>query len=363
MFAVREVAVILRQGACEGVLRPSGRTAAQSLGTSSSAALTPTRKPRASRAFTCYSGSLNKYRSNPSAQGPTQFSIKATPAAQGSKGKARAVDPLSTDPATALGRVPLRDEDIVARKVRLVRPIPEGALPEAESSAVASSHQKSSAGSSEGSSSAEDGEAAAPETKKASGLTEPESPRSILRRMDRSRFWLQQVAVPGGAAEGEEAWPIVKIVSKKEAFDKAKRKSSSSKSDVPATASTKSSAPATSAASAGADSPALKQKDLQLSWSVSPHDLSHKIARAAQDCQTKGNRLRVTIVARKGQGKAFWDKGAEVKHAELLKKVDEEMMAGNESEQGWEIERMGEVKWKGKTVATVEYMPVGKKRG
>ena len=218
-----------------------------------------------------------------------------------------------------------------------------------------------------------------PNQRKQGGLADPIPPAAILRLMDRSKFWLSLVTTAASTASSggdEVAWPIVKLISKKETFDRAKAAKASASSS---TTISSSASDAGAIASGVGSAPPLKQKECQLTWSVSPHDLLHKVTRAQQDCAIKGNRVQINVVVRKGQGRAFHQQGAETRHAELLKRIEEIMLSGNESAvsgeveqedaksssqlQGWVVRQDGEVTWRNQTAAVINFRPVGKRRG
>ncbi len=333
-------------------------------------------------------------RSGPSSRFQAQG--QRAPAFSLDKGKGRAVDlsleesdpgspretsstaPTNSTPAVPAG-APIRDELIGAAKVYLARPVPEGAFliphpqdakpadADPDPAAEVAAPELESSDSSDGYVRQEEGAKKKAKGSKAGGLYLPEDPAAILARMDRSQYWLLQVA-PRGPGDNGQAWPIVRLVDKKQSFDKAKAKSSPSSSSSSASTPSASSADGGEASSGSTNAavgsaPSFKLKELLLSWSTSIHDLSHKVGRLADDAHLKGSRVRVTVVVRKGQGRAFRAKDAAAKRAELLETIDRMMTERNESETGFEVQMEGDPKWKSDSIVTITYAPVGKLRG
>ncbi|KAK0526203.1 hypothetical protein OC834_002417 [Tilletia horrida] len=193
------------------------------------------------------------------------------------------------------------------------------------------------------------------------GLTGPHRTDEILSKLDRKKFWLQQVSAapgaakprkpqdgqdnssPAGAAEDKreelQRFPVCKIVAKKDEFDQArsaaKRKaegrggggggasSSSSSSSADAADSAQmgqtSSSPSSSATST---SGAASHKDLQLTWTSTQHDMSYKIAKAKRDllARAPNSRLTIRIATKRGTGRHVGTPGTPYYVAEQARK-------------------------------------------
>lgn len=162
---------------------------------------------------------------------------------------------------------------------------------------------------------------------KSGALAGPFNTKQILSKLDRTKFWIQQVVPPqpdratieydpsAPPAKVDPAalvqFPICKLIDKKEEFDKQralKRKSSPS--------------PTESSAS-GAGSAAGTSKEVQLTWSVTSNDLAHKLSKAKRE-MIKGARINVVVTTKTG-GKKYI-KGFNVKEDErredLLQQIE-----------------------------------------
>lgn len=117
-----------------------------------------------------------------------------------------------------------------------------------------------------------------PET---SSLLPPASLQSILASLDRTRFSILLV-------DASKDVPICKILDKKAEWDKkqAKKTSANASSAASPTGKPKASAPG-------------PPKEVHLTWGVTPHDLSHKLAKARE---LLGKGSRVTVVLKDKQG-------------------------------------------------------------
>ncbi|SJX64312.1 uncharacterized protein SRS1_14960 [Sporisorium reilianum f. sp. reilianum] len=129
---------------------------------------------------------------------------------------------------------------------------------------------------------------------KTGSLAGPFNTRQILAKLDRTKFYLQQ-AVPAQPSRATVAYDpasppasvdpavlvqfaICRLVDKKEEFDRArnlKRKPDS--------------APAASSSS----------KEVQLTWSVTPNDLAHKLGKAKKE-MLRGARINVVVTTKPG---------------------------------------------------------------
>lgn len=153
-----------------------------------------------------------------------------------------------------------------------------------------------------------------------------------------------------------ENLPLVKFISKKEAYDKAKALKLQKKSNSSSSSSTTLSDLSKSSSS----SPKL----IQLTWSVSPNDLDHKLKNARKDLINKGTKVKVEVITKKGGGKSVAGGEMEKKKLEFLQKVEEvvceelriyeEVKDGEGEGEGGEGKlkevrkgrRMGEIDWK-----------------
>ncbi|CEH17280.1 Translation initiation factor 3, N-terminal [Ceraceosorus bombacis] len=124
-----------------------------------------------------------------------------------------------------------------------------------------------------------------------------ESTKSLLQRIDRQNWWLVQVT-EGGREEDEtgarlrvadEDTPIVKLVNRKQIYERAKEKKALKKSDP----------------GAAARSETL-EKTVQITWSSTPHDVKHKLLGGKTHLWRKrvGARVVVAITSKRGKGPA-----------------------------------------------------------
>ncbi|CAO1618970.1 unnamed protein product [Parajaminaea phylloscopi] len=160
------------------------------------------------------------------------------------------------------------------------------------------------------------------------------NPQDILRQIDRQRFFLLQVA-----EARQDMLPVCKIVSKKEAFTKAKSKQ---KAQVASTTANN-----------------QKKAEVQLSWLVTPYDLSHKLKQAKRHLMKrgKGSQIEVIIVTRKDRGLASRNEAAK---KQLLEDIDQEFTGNFDAEsasetaqgsdgsggQGLKARRKKDVEWR-----------------
>jgi len=169
------------------------------------------------------------------------------------------------------------------------------------------------------------------------GLTGPHRKNDILAKIDRKRFWLQQVASGPGMSksrkpqegEGESVdvaaeepsqnlpqHPVCKLVAKKDEFDqqraasrrKAEARSGGGSSSSAGAADSEESTGLSDSAARPVSRPvgsAPSAKDLQLTWSSTVHDISHKLAKAKRDliARAPSSRLTIRITTKRGSGR------------------------------------------------------------
>lgn len=143
----------------------------------------------------------------------------------------------------------------------------------------------------------------------------------------------------GGNAEAQELeLPIVKLVSKKEAYDKqraAKRAKAEGGSDASGSA-------GSSSASAASSAP----KEVQLTWSSTPHDISHKLGSIVEKhLQRKGPGAKCTVIisSKKGKGK---DGGADASQkAEIIARVEDIICGDDKWSETSHARRRKDVEW------------------
>lgn len=159
---------------------------------------------------------------------------------------------------------------------------------------------------------------------KTGSLAGPFPTKQILSKLDRTKFFLQQVAPPQASRSTVSynpssppgsvdvaaliQFPICRLIDKKEEFDRVrnlKRKSTSPDTPTP---------PPVSGGS----------KEVQLTWSVSPNDLTHKLSKARKE-MVKGARINVVVTTKAGGRKYI--KGLNPKEDErregLLREIEE----------------------------------------
>ncbi|KAJ1034827.1 hypothetical protein NDA13_001081 [Ustilago tritici] len=193
---------------------------------------------------------------------------------------------------------------------------------------------------------------------KSGALAGPFNTKQILSKLDRSKFWIQQVAPsqPGRATVEYDPsappssvdvsalaqFPICKLIDKKEEFDKQrafKRKSSPSSSSSASTPSAGTSSGSTS-------------KEVQLTWSVSSNDLAHKLSKAKKE-MIKGARINLVVTTKAGGRKYIkrLNPKEDQKREELLKQIETLLCSPEESgEDGGEKQqpiarRLQDVDW------------------
>ncbi|TIA93152.1 hypothetical protein E3P99_00239 [Wallemia hederae] len=96
----------------------------------------------------------------------------------------------------------------------------------------------------------------------------PESASSVLKRLERNKYRLELVS--------EAETPLVKIIDKGEEYRKAKDKASKEKE-----------------AKAASKAKSKMEKEIQVTWMTSPHDLAHKLKKATETLSNKG---KVSVV-------------------------------------------------------------------
>ena len=132
---------------------------------------------------------------------------------------------------------------------------------------------------------------------KSGSLAGPFRTLDILARLDRTRYRLQQVVAaqkdagptdPDAPLSEQNQYPICKLIDKKEEFDKQRALKK---------------AKAASAESVAASAIGSVSKEVQLTWSVSPNDLSHKLSKARKEL-VRGARINVVVTTKAG-GKKY----------------------------------------------------------
>jgi translation initiation factor IF-3 len=150
---------------------------------------------------------------------------------------------------------------------------------------------------------------------------EPRNPKLILAEIDRTHYYLLQVT-------RDQEVPIVKVMSKKDAYLKSK------------------------AGGGGAGKTVASQPpaEVQISWLVTEHDLSHKLESGKRHLSKKGpgSRVSITITTKKGRK---WTSGQEEDKLAVVKKIEDLMTAadaggaGESSAPAVRVRRKGDVKW------------------
>lgn len=193
---------------------------------------------------------------------------------------------------------------------------------------------------------------------KTGSLAGPFNTRQILAKLDRTKFFLQQVAPaqssratidydpssPPSTVDASQLvqFAICKLIDKKEEFDRLrnlKRKSHNGSFNQTAANSTSSS------------------KEVQLTWSVSPNDLAHKLGKAKKE-MLKGARINVVISTKPGGRKYIKGLNPELdeQRGRLLEHIEEFLCTDTQdaqqtAEQAEEkgsariARRLGEIDW------------------
>ncbi|EST04633.1 hypothetical protein PSEUBRA_006393 [Kalmanozyma brasiliensis GHG001] len=175
-------------------------------------------------------------------------------------------------------------------------------------------------------------------------LAGPFPTSAILTKLDRSKFFLQQVApaqphrsttpydpsAPPSAVDVTRLvqFPICRLIDKKEEFDRMRNAKRASSSSTPSYAST-----------SGGGS-----KEVQLTWSVSPNDLAHKLSKARKE-MIRGARINLVVTTESGGRK--YVKGLNAKEDErreaLLKEIEEFLCKPAEESTGEGEEKAGPI--------------------
>lgn len=162
-------------------------------------------------------------------------------------------------------------------------------------------------------------------------LLPPRRLMDILQGVDRDVEYVQAVGTIPSDQNPGVLLPICKVVNKKEAYVAAKKLKEAKKAKA-------ASAPET--------------KEIQLTWSVSPHDLSHKLAKATEVLQGgTQNKVVVVISAKKGQ-KAV--EGENQRREELMKSVRRNLEEGGGKE-------LKDPEWRGKHMVALFWQSAPKK--
>lgn len=176
---------------------------------------------------------------------------------------------------------------------------------------------------------------------KSGSLAGPFHTRTILAKLDRTKFFLQQVAPPqphratieyspqdAGKVDVSALvqFPICKLIDKKDEFDKQraiKRRTSSS--------------PAAGSVS----------KEVQLTWSVTPNDLTHKLSKARKE-MLRGARINVVVTTKAGGRKYIkgLDPKLDAQRQELLQSIETFLCTSEDDPQAAPIaRRLQDVDW------------------
>lgn len=122
-------------------------------------------------------------------------------------------------------------------------------------------------------------------------LMAPASLHSLLSQLDRTRYSLI-------LADASHSPPICRILDKKAVYAKAQAKKGKAKDKAAGEGSV-------------ASGPA---KEVQLSWSTSPHDLAHKLGKARELLEKRG-KVNVVLVGKKGQPAVQGDVKAQIQRS------------------------------------------------
>ena len=117
-----------------------------------------------------------------------------------------------------------------------------------------------------------------PEVEGWGALGNPRPIKEVLAELDPKTTYLEAIAVPNKDDKGSPRWPICKIVNKKEELAKQKELKERKKKG------------------------AVKEKELELNWTLGSHDLDHKL-KTLQKFLGKGYKVQV-LLQKKVRGKA-----------------------------------------------------------
>lgn len=102
------------------------------------------------------------------------------------------------------------------------------------------------------------------------GLGAPRPIKEVLAELDPKTTYLEAVVVPKADDRGSPRWPVCRIVNKKEELAKQKDLKERKKKG------------------------AVKEKELELNWTLAPHDLDHKL-KTLQKFLSKGYKVQVLL--------------------------------------------------------------------
>lgn len=111
-----------------------------------------------------------------------------------------------------------------------------------------------------------------------SSIDTPRPIKEVLAELDRKTTYLEAVVVPNPEDKNSPRWPICKIVNKMEELAKQKDIKERKKKG------------------------AVKEKEVELNWTLAPHDLDHKL-KTLQKFLAKGYKVQV-LLQKKVRGKA-----------------------------------------------------------
>jgi translation initiation factor IF-3 len=114
-------------------------------------------------------------------------------------------------------------------------------------------------------------------------LGTPRPIKEVLAELDRNTTYLEAIVVPNPRMPDSPKWPICKIVNRKEELAKQKQLKERKKKS------------------------AVKEKEIELSWTLASHDLDHKL-KSLQKFLGKGYKVQV-LLQKKVRGKATANEG------------------------------------------------------
>lgn len=177
------------------------------------------------------------------------------------------------------------------------------------------------------------------------GLSPPIGTDRLLLLLNRRHWWLAQVTL-----NSPVGYPIVRLVNKAEFREKARKLL---EADARAAADEE--------ANKGKVQPDQKLKEIRFTWSISDHDLTHKLERLINQSRQKGHKLGLEIKTGKGKVKEFYNPGALEARQDLLYKIDKMVIQDDPGTGFALVQNQGKTRWQNQTFRTL-YEPTGSYR-
>ncbi|KAF3770962.1 hypothetical protein M406DRAFT_222299, partial [Cryphonectria parasitica EP155] len=150
-------------------------------------------------------------------------------------------------------------------------------------------------------------------------LSEPQQVKGLLATLDRKTQSLQVTYFPNYEEQDEIQWPIAKIVNKKEEHQRLQHEKEERKKKAASN----------------------KEKELEINWSLTPHDLEHKV-KNLQRFLAKGWKVQVLLLKKSGTKAQAKEKDAQILVDRILEAAAE--VKGSKEWKGREGKLLGSLK-------------------